>query len=200
MSILNTHRGEVAKAIRNQRFELTDDGGIYLPRAKVFVGGALTFVDHRDGHAQSIDCNKLTLEGLTHLLNSLMPPTGGYAQTAQWYYAPFKNDFTPDGSETAASLPAAAGEFTAYTSATRLPVTIATAATTPVAGSTTNATLVFSTGGPYSIYGASIVSAQAKSATTGKSLACVRLDNPRLGFNGGDSISLGYQLTAADAG
>lgn len=200
MSIFKTHPGEVAKAIRDHRYDLTEDGGIYLPRSKVFIGGAGTCVDMRDGHTQSVSANVLLLEGLTHMLNSSMPPAGGYPQTAQWYYAPFKNDFTPDGSETAASLPATAGEFTAYTNATRLPLTITAAAALPTAGSTANTQLTFNAGGPYDIYGFSIVSAQAKSAVTGKGLACVRLASPRLGFLGGDNVAFGYQISAADAG
>lgn len=200
MSILNTHRGEVAQAIRNNRFELAEDGRVYLPRAKVFLGGALTVVDGRDGHAQSIDANMLTLEGLTDIGNTYFVPDGGYPQKAALYYMPYKNEYTPDGSEKGSTIAAAAGEFTAYTSTTRLKMTIAAAATTPVFGSTANSTLVFSAGGPYDIHGLAIVTAQAKGATTGKCVAVIPLASPRLGFLGGDNIGFGYQLTAADAG
>ncbi len=200
MSIFKSHPGEVAKAISTHRYDRTEDGRVYMPHAKVFLGGALILIDNRDNHFQSIEANTLCLEGLVAWGNTFFVPDGGYPAPSALYFMPFKNDFTPDGTETAASLPAAAGEFTAYTSNTRLKLPIATAATTPVFGTTSNATLVFSAGGPYDIYGSAIVTAQAKGATTGKAAACIRLASPRLGFNGGDSIALGYQCTAADAG
>lgn len=200
MSILETHRGEVAQAVRNHRYDITEDGRLYLARSKVFIGGALTFTDLRDNHFQSIEANTFTLEGLTMWGNLMFVPDGGYPQPSALYYMPFKNDYHPDGTETGATVAAMAGEFTNYTSATRMKLTIATAATSPVFGSTANSILTFSAGGPYNIYGSAIVSAQAKGATTGKCPAIVRLDNPRLGFVGGDSIALGYQCTASDAG
>lgn len=200
--ILRRHPNEVSQAIRQHRYEMSDKG-IYLPGSRVFLGGALKCTDYRDNSEQfvSIDANTLLTQGLVHALNVIFPPTGGYAQITQWYIAPFSNDYTPDASLTAATFTATAGEFTAYTSSTRLALTIAAAATTATTGNTGDeAILTLNSGGPYDIYGGCIISASAKSATTGKAMAAVRLENPRIDLSGGDRLGLEYVITASDAG
>lgn len=201
--ILNTHRGEVAAALRKHRYEVSDSG-ILLRDSRVFLGGALKTHDYRDGTNQyaGIDANTLLIEGLVHALNVLMPPQGGYAQITQWYIAPFSGNYEPDNTLTAATFPATATEFTKYTLGTRLPLTVAAAATTPSTGNTGNeAQMVLnSDDGPYNIYGAAIVSSSAKSAVSGKGLAAIRLGNPKLGMEGGEKLGFEYVLTAADAG
>lgn len=201
MSILQSHPGEVARALRNHHYELAD-GGILLPESKTFFGGALQVRDYRNGSTQrqAIDSNRMLLEGLTHILNTTLVPAGGYAQITNWYFAPYSNDYTPTNDLTAATFAATAGEFTNYTSATRLALTIATAATTPVAGSTSDSLLIFNAGGPFNIYGAGVFSASAKSATVGKGLAAIRLAAPMIGMPGGSKLGFSYQLSAADAG
>lgn len=201
MSMIHTNPAEIARALRANRFEKTDDGKFYLPKARVFLGGALKVKDYRDNSIsqQDIDANLLLTQGLIHVLNTTLVPTGGYAQITQWYIAPFSGNHTPAADVTAATFTAAATEFTAYTNATRLTLEIAAAATTASSGNTGDeALMTCSTGGPYNIYGAYIVSVATKSATTGKALAGIRLDNPKLGMTGGDKLGFEYVLTAAD--
>ncbi len=200
--ILKKHAAEVANDIRAHRYERTS-GGIYLNRSRVFINGAMKVHDYRDNTNQfvSINANTLLNQGLDHALNVLMPPSGGYAQITQWYIAPFAGDYTPDAAATAATLPAASTEFTSYTSSTRLALTVSAVTSTQSTGNSGNeALMVCSTGGPYDVYGANVVSASAKSSTSGKALASVRFDNPRLDLTGGDKLGLEYVLTAADAG
>lgn len=201
MSILQSHPGEVARALRNHHYEQAD-GGILLRGSKVFIGGALQVRNYANDSVQSmcVDSNMLVTEGLIHALNNILVPSGGYSQVSQWYFAPYKNDYTPTTDLTAATFASTAGEFTNYTSATRLALTIATAATTTVAGTSADSVIIFNSGGPYSVYGAAIVSASAKSATTGKMLAAIRMDAPMLGMPGGSKLGFSYQLSAADAG
>lgn len=200
---ITKHQTELARAIRNNAYERTDDGRIFVTGANVFIGGALKVTDHRTGAAEltNIDANTLLDQGINHILNVTMPPSGGYAQVTQWYFAPFSGNYTPDPAHTAATLPAASTEFTAYASANRLALTIPAAASAKVTGNTGNEVqLVFNAGGPYNIYGAHIVSSSAKGATTGIALASVRLASPKLGLTGGEKIGLEYVLSAADAG
>ena len=199
-NILKRHLGEVARALRLHRYEKTESG-LYLNDSNVFVGGALKVHDYRDDTDQfaAISANTLLTQGLVHLLNQVFPPTGGYggAVTA-WYIAPFSGDYTPDAGLTAADFPTTAEEFEDYSGANRLALTIAAAATTPSTGNTGNqALMTFTAGGD--IYGAAIVSAAGKSATTGKAFAAVRLDNPKLGMETGEKLGLEYVITAADA-
>lgn len=200
---IKNHHGEIARAIRNKRFERTDDGRILIASAGLFIGGALKVKDYRDGSDQlaAIDANMLLDEGINHILNVTLPPAGGYAQITQWYFAPFSGNYTPDPTHDASELPTASTEFTAYTSTTRLPLNIQNLATAKTTGNTGNEVqLIFNAGGPYHIYGCNIVSASAKGSTTGKALASVRLASPKLGLTGGEKIGLEYVLSAADAG
>lgn len=202
MSMIQSHPAEVARALRTRSYEETGDGRILLAGSKVFIGGALKIHDHRDNSISmhDIDANTLLAEGLVHALNVLLPPTGGYAQITSWYIAPFSGNHTPSGPVTAATFTAASTEFTAYTASSRLPLIIAAAATTATTGNTgAQALMTCSTGGPYNIYGAYIVSVATKSATSGKALAGIRLDNPKLGLTGGDKLGFEYAITAADA-
>ena len=195
-SILKSHAGEIGRAIRNYKYEKANDG-IYLPGSRIFIGGAMKVVDHRDGFEQTcaIDPNTITNEGLNYLLNAGLPPGGGYAQISSWYVAPYAGNYTPDGTLTAAGFPVTATELTTYTSATRLALTIVAATTTMSTGNTGSEALVVLNAGA-NVYGAAIVSASAKSSVTGVCLAAVRFASPRLAMASGDKLSLGYVLTA----
>lgn len=196
------HADEIAREIRNHRYERSESG-LLLTRMGAFIGGAMKVRDYRDGHQQSvaIEANTLLNEGLNHLLNVGFPPTGGYAQITQWYLAPFKGNYTPDPTLTAAQFPAAAEEFTAYTATQRPALVIPRLATARSTGNTGNeAMFVLATGGPYNLYGCVVVSSSAKGSVSGIGMAAVPFDHPRLNMVGGDKLGIEYVLTATDAG
>lgn len=200
--LLRAHADEIACELRHHRYERNREG-LLLTRMGVFVGGAMKVRDYRDGHQQSvaIDANTLLNEGLNHLLNVGFPPTGGYAQITQWYLAPFKGNYAPDRTLTAAQFPVAADEFAAYTAITRPALVIPRLATTQSTGNTgSEARITLAAGGPYNLYGCIIVSSSAKGATTGIGMAAVRFDHPRLNMAGGDQLGVEYVFTATDAG
>jgi len=197
-SILQTHAGEIAREIQARRFERTESG-ILLRRMGVAIGGAMKVRDYRDGGELSIDANLLTDEGLNHALNVILPPQGGYSPITAWYLAPFKNNYTPDGALKASNFVATAGEFTAYNGDTRPAITVPSAATA-MNSESSEVILTLNGTGPHNLYGAVIVSNAAKGSGSGKLLAAVRFDNPRLAMSAADKIGLQYVLTAADAG
>lgn len=199
-SMIQTHPAEIARALRTHKFEQADHG-ILLPAAKTFISGALRVRDYQDGSEQfmQIAGNTLLVQGLAHILNSVLVPTGGYTPITAWYVAPWSNDYTPDGSETAATLPGLTGEFEAYTLGTRLPLVVA-AATATASQQTNEVIMTFNaSGGPFDVYGGSIVSASAKSNTGGKALASARLGAPRLDMANGDKLGWAYAIEASDA-
>lgn len=205
IQLLSKHISEVARAIRQHRFETDAAGGrILVPKMGVFLGGAMKVIDYQDGTDQlcGIDGNTLLAEGLKHALNNILVPTGGYPQVTQWYIAPYSGDYTPTGAETAATWRAAATEFTSYTAGTRLALPIAAAATTPSNGNSgAPVQMIFNaSGGPFNVYGAFLVSNSAKGNDTGKGLAGIRMDNPRTGMANSDKLGFEYVLTLADAG
>jgi hypothetical protein len=196
------HHAELAKRIRQHGYEF-NDRGIHVPAMGISIGGALKVTDYRDGSVglTDIDANLLLTEGLTHLVNVLLPPTGGYSQITSWYIAPYSNDYTPVNTLTAATFTATAGEFTNYAGSTRLGLTIAAAATSPSQGNSANTALMtVNAAGPFNIYGGGILSASAKSATNGKALAAVRLDNPKLAMTNNEKLGWEYVFSAVDAG
>lgn len=202
-NILHSHAAEIGREIQNHRYEVAPEG-VLLPRMGVFIGGSMLVRDYRDGSVEqmTIDANTLVREGLIHICNQLLPPTGGYTGAIQqWYIVPFEGNYAPDGNTlTAANFPATANEFEAYTATQRPALVIANAATTPSTGNTGNeAVLTMAAGGPHNIYGAALTSSSAKGSTTGKLLACVRFDNPRLNLAPNDKLGLEYVFTAADA-
>lgn len=193
-------RAQIANALRLHKYDRADNGRIRV--AGIDIGGALQVRDYRDMSLEvaGIDDNTMTTEGMVHAANNILVPTGGYPQVTQWYVAPFSGNHTPDEDVTAVTFNAAATEFTAYTSATRLALVVAAAATTPATGNTGNeALMICSTGGPYNVYGAYLLSVATKGNGGGKSLAGIRLDNPKLGMSGGDKLGFEYVLTLGNA-
>lgn len=196
------HRSELARRIRSHGYE-HDASGIVVPKMGVHIGGALKVRDYRDDSVcfTDIDANLLLNEGLTHLVNVLLPPTGGYSQIAAWYIAPYSGDYTPSATLTAATFTATATEFTSYTGSTRLALTIAAAATSASTGNSGNeAMMTVNAAGPFNIYGAAVLQSATKSSTSGKALACVRLDNPKLAMTNNEKLGWEYVFTATDAG
>lgn len=202
-SNFSKHAGEVFRRMTRHQYDVTDDGSIYLGRMNVVVGGAMG-TSHRPAGGEfgpwQIAHNKLPTEGLIHLVGA---GAGILPQIAQFYIAPYAGNVAPAASWTGANFASNATEFTAYTAATRLPWTITAPTTTPTVdngAAIAAATLTFAAGGPYNLYGAAVLQAAAKAATTGKILMALRFPNPRLNMGAGDDLAFHYGLTLSDAG
>ena len=192
---------EAAKAIGQNKHELSDQG-IYIPKARAFVGGVF-----RHAHAAAgedfgpwqVDPNRMVKEGLDYLLNTAFR---GAAQTTQFYLAPFSGNVTPAADWKGSTFAASANEFTGYTEAQRLPWNTADAANQAISNSAAlaAATLTYAAGGPYNLYGLGLLAAPAKGATTGPLIAATRFATPRTNQIAGDRLALEYTLTAKDEG
>jgi hypothetical protein len=184
----------VARDLRNHAYEKTDTG-ILFPRSKLFIGGAFKH-SVNDGPAQ-IDGNLFTTEGLNYLLNAAF---GGGAQIPAFFIAPFSGNVSPVATWNGANFAANATEFTAYTDGTRPAWTEANAANAAIGNTAAQAVFTFAAGGPYNIYGMALLSASAKSSTSGILAAATRFDAPRLNQQAGDRLAVEYVITAADEG
>jgi hypothetical protein len=187
---LMQHRLEFARALDNSQYE-TSERGLYFPRQKVFVsGGFTTWVNGQD---MQFDPNLVPAEGLAQILKS------GLGATA-WYVAPFVNNTTVQSTLTAATFTATMGEFTAYDESTRQAWTVPT---DPVAGVYSNsaslavitASSSVGTGAGVDIYGAAVIGASAKSATTGK-LVCCSLFSGSRNLKAADKLTVQYDVNA----
>lgn len=168
-------------------------GGILLPLAALAVGGRFT-VDHvRKGEIISTEecANLVTNEGLDHILNVVFH---GSAQITTWYLALFEANYTPVATLTAATFTAAATESTAYDEATRQDYVEAAASGQSITNSASKAT--FTMNASKTIYGAGLISASAKSATSGTLMSAARFGSSKAVVDD-DQLLLTYTFAAS---
>ena len=187
---LMQHNLEFARALDNLQYEQSNQG-IYFPRQKVFVsGGFTTKVNGRDAQ---FDPNLVPAEGLAQILKSGLG-------TGTWYIATFVNNTTVQSTLTAATFDGTMGEFTDYDEAARPAWTVPS---DPVAGVYTNsaslavftAATAVGTGDGVDIYGAAVIGASGKGATTGK-LVCCSLFSGSRNLKAADKLTVQYDISA----
>lgn len=199
MKGLGRFAAEAARAVRNNRFEKTEDGRIHVPAAGLFIGGvfrAQYAAPGEDFGPPHLGGNRVVNQGLDKILNLL----AGHTQSSALYVAPFAGDVAPAPNWTGANWKDLATEFTAYSPGTRPPwTTVASNARALTnAAALAAATITFNTGGPYTIRGAVLCEASAKGATTGALIAATRFDADLAGMVGGGKLALQYDLQAMD--
>lgn len=113
--------------------------------------------------------NLVPTQGLNHILNVEFKST---TQVTAWYLAIFEGNYVPTSADTAAALPAAATESTAYAESTRVLFVGGTVAGGVLDNSASRAE--FTMTAAKTIYGAFMTSAPAKGATTGVVISSVR--------------------------
>ena len=198
---------EIATAVRRFRYERTDDGRIFVPSSKLFIGGVFTdrlFQGLGDGvfgppGPMALNPNRVVDQGINYLFNAALL---GQAQETAFYVALFANNYDPAATLTGANFNAQADEFTAYVSGTRPAWAIGDDPTTTksVSNVGSEASFVYSAGGPYNIYGAAILTGSAKEGGADKLIAATRFATPRTNQVAGDMLAVGYTLAGQDAG
>lgn len=194
---MKTLNDELARAIRNRRYEHTEDGRVLFPDQQLFVGGV--FRTDVNGKDVRILPNVFTKEGLIYVLSTSFQ---GKAQTTAFYLAPFLGDVAPDGNAlTGANFAATQSEFTAYDEATRVPWVLPTDPITAASLDNSASVATFSINADNStVWGFALLTAAAKSAVTGKCIACFKDATARDNLRNGDKLNIQYAITAADAG
>lgn len=185
-------RRDLKRALANFRFE-RNGAGLYIPGPAAHVGGV--FMHTLNGRDPMVDPNLVVNEGLNEMLDSWL--SAGTQVTVR-YGGLFSGNATPTSGWTGANWVANGTEFTAYEAATR----VAWGEGGPASQSITNASpmnFVYSAGGPYTIYGAVLAEASAKSAITGKLAAATRFATTRTNQIAGDTLGITYTFTASSA-
>jgi hypothetical protein len=174
------------------KFEKTA-GGILMPQNKVSIGGVFHGQIRRNGVIidEWEDSNLVTNEGLDHALNVIF---NGATQIATWYCGVFEGNYTPVAGVTAATITAAATECTAYDESTRVAFVEATSSAQSTTNSASRATFTFNAS--KTIYGAFLVSASAKSATTGTLFSAARFSASKAVVDN-DELLLTYTINAS---
>jgi hypothetical protein len=178
--------------IKRGQYELTD-GGIFVPKANMLVGGFFE-VDHmRDGeliHRQQAK-NIIVNQGLNHALNVIL---NAASQITQWYVAIFEGNYAPVAADTAAGIVANSTESTAYTESTRPTYDEATSTAQSTTNSASRAT--FSINATKTIYGAYLISSSGKSSATGTLFAAAKFSTSRAVQNL-DQLLVTYTINAS---
>ncbi len=177
-----------------QQFEQTS-GGVFMPVDALKIGGRFTIEHYRKGELIDVEeCKNLVVnEGLNAMLDTMLH---GSAQVTTWYLGLFEGNYTPVSTVTAATITAASTETTAYDETTRVAYDEAAASAQVTTNAANKATFTFNA--TKTIYGAFLVSAAAKSATTGTLLAAARFASSKA-VAAADQLLLTYALSLASA-
>ena len=138
--------------------------------------------------SETVD-NIVPTEGLNHILNTVLK---GGTPIAAWYVGLFEGNYTPVAGLTAATITGAATECTAYAESTRVAWTGGTVASGAVDNTASKAE--FSINAAKTVYGGFLISASAKSATTGTLISAVRFATAKV-LESGDVLRITAGLT-----
>jgi hypothetical protein len=168
-------------------------GGVLMPATALQVGGIWHGQHVRDGKVidEWEDKNLVVNEGLNSLLDIYFH---GATQITTWYVGVFEANYTPVATVTAATITSAATESTAYDETTRVEYNEAAASAQSITNSANKATFTFNA--TKTIYGAFLVSASAKSATTGTLFSAAAFSSAKSVVDN-DQLLLTYTFTAS---
>jgi hypothetical protein len=185
-------RRQIARALECHKYEFTDDARILLPAHKLAMGGVFT-CDVNGGDA-TVSPNMVVNEGLVDLLKVYFQ---GSAQQTGFYLAPFSGNVAPVATLTAAAFTATQTELTAYSQSARVPwVKPGAAITTPSIDNTASPGAFSINADAQTVWGFGMLTAQAKSATTGVLVAAAQFTTSK-SVNNGDSLNVSYTFSAS---
>jgi hypothetical protein len=170
------------------------EGGVLMPLAAPLMLGGVWDVEHvRDGKVidRWTDKNIITNEGLTNILDVHF---NAGTQITTWYIGLFEGNYTPVAGVTAATITSASTECTAYDETTRVEYDEANPASQSVTNSASKAT--FTINATKTIYGAFLVSASAKSATSGVLFSASRFGSSKSVVDD-DQLLVTYTINAS---
>lgn len=192
---LARHAPEFRRALRNHKWEATDDGGILFPEQKALAHCHYTL--SVNGGPDEIDPNMLPIQGLTKMLGVMF---GGETPITAWYLALFSGNVSVASSWTAANFAANATEITSttegYTNSTRpafTPYAAASAASISNMDGSGNGKVVFTfaTASSVTVRGCALLSTNTRGGTTGTLASASRLAADKTMSNG-ESLAIGW--------
>ena len=184
---------DLARALRTHGYERVPDGRVYVPGAKVFMGGV--FTTDVNGLDRRMSPNRVVAEGLDDLLKVYFKQA---AQRTAFYLAPFSGNVEVTDDLTAATFASTQTEFTDYSAAQRPTWTPGNVTSGEVSNSANVGSITVSTAGG-SVWGWGMLTASAKSATTGVLVAATKDDDARGPLKIGDKLNVDYGFVATDA-
>jgi len=180
----------IRKAVETGRFESTSEG-LYIPAENTLVQGRFSVA--KRGEPAEFSQNLVVNQGLDYILSAAVGATAGIAN---WYIALFTGDVTVVATWTAATFTATSTEWTSYDEATRVLWNKGTVASAGIDSFASKSSFT-SSSDTQIVRGAALLSASAKSATSGTLFASSRLSSDKT-LDTGEILDVGYglQLTA----
>lgn len=188
------HRREIATALSNGHYELTD-GGVLIKAGIDALATGVYVHSVNGGQDLREDPNLLVDEGILHMLNVAF---GATAKTANWYLALFANQINPAANWTAGNFAATAGEITSgtegYSNATRPIFTSAPAAAGQITNLAAKAAFNIVCTTSLNVEGAALLSNSGKGSASGVLASASRYNATRTLYNG-DVYEVGYGVS-----
>lgn len=180
----------IKDAVKAGRYETTPEG-VYFPSEKTLVQGVFSVA--KRGEPVELSQNLVVNEGLDYILKAAVGETAGIAN---WYVALFTGNVTVVATWTAATFTATATEWTNYDEAARQLWSKSAVVSQGTDSFSTKASFT-SSADTQTVRGAALLSASAKSATSGVLLAASRFSSDKA-LDTGEILDVGYglQLTA----
>lgn len=135
--------------------------------------------------------NLMPTEGLNYMLSAGI---AGGAQATSWYVGLFEANYTPVAGDTAATFPASATETTTYAESTRVAFVPGAVSGGALTNSASRAE--FTSNANKTVYGAFLVSASGKSATSGVLLSAAKFATSKT-FDSGSVIRVTAGFTTS---
>jgi hypothetical protein len=176
----------IKESLRAGRYEESAEG-IYFPKEKALAQGV--FSVSKRGEADEFSENLVVNEGLDYILKAAINETAAYPN---WYIALFTGDVTVVATWTAATFTATATEWTAYDEAARV-IWTKSAVASQGSDSFSNKASFTSSSDTQTVRGAAMLSASAKSSTSGDLLASSRFTSDK-SLDTGEILDVGYGL------
>lgn len=189
------HANEVSRFLKDGDFEVTNEG-LLIHKAIMAKGKYYHSVNGKD---EQVDENLVPAEGILHFLDVTL---GFSSKEAAWYLALFSGNVTPSSTWTAANFAANATENVSQTegfSGTVRPTWNTVGASAGKIGnlaSRASYTIVCTTS--VTFYGAGLLSAQTRGATSGILASASRFSTART-LNNADVFELGYEVELTDS-
>lgn len=189
------HAEEFRRFVANGDFEETD-GGILIHSAIMARG---KYVHDVNGEDERIDFNLVPAEGILHMLDVTL---GAVAKEASWYLALYSGNATPASGWTAANFTGNSTENVSTTegfAGTVRPEWVdAPAAGGKIGNLASRAAYTIVAATSVTFYGAGLLSAANRGATTGVLASSTRFTASRT-LNDTDVFNLGYEVELTDS-
>lgn len=183
---------ELAQAVHNENFDLTDEG-IYFPKQGILASGE--YFDRINGGEWMRTPNLVVNEGIAHILNVAL---GAKAKASGYYLALFSGSTAPAANWTAANFSSVSGEIVSlsegYTNATRPQWNPTDTNGNSIENLAAVASVTIATTSQLNVTGAALLTNATRGGNTGTLISATKYAAART-FQNNDVYELSYRLS-----